>query len=86
MKALHKNLLIKQLTHDNLGKIVMPDSVEDTWLRGEVMGIGPDIEQDIKEGDVIIFPPPPPHLGEYPTVGVEEWIIISENMALAKED
>ena len=86
MVALHKNLLIKLLTCDQLGKIVMPDSVEDTWLRGEVMGVGPDVESDIKEGDVVIFPPPPPHLGVYPVVGVEEWIIISENMALAKEN
>ena len=86
MKPLHKNLLVKQLTREQLGKIVLPDSVEDDWLRGKVISIGPDIEQDIKVDDIVIFPPPPPHLGEYPVIGDEGYVIISENMILAKED
>jgi len=86
MKPLHKNLLIKQLTREQLGKIVMPDSVEDDWLRGKVISVGPKVEEDINEGDVVIFPPPPPHLGAYPVIGDESYIIISENMILALED
>ena len=86
MKPLHKNLLVKQLTREQLGKIVLPDSVEDDWKRGKVISIGPDIEQDIKVGDIVIFPPPPPHLGAYPIIGDDGYIIISENMILALED
>lgn len=86
MKPLHKNLLVEQLTREQLGKIVLPDSVEDDWKRGKVISVGPRVEEDINEGDVVIFPPPPPHLGEYPVIGDEGYIIISENMVLAIED
>lgn len=86
MKPLHKNLLIEQLTREQLGKIVLPDSVEDDWKRGRVISVGPKVEENINEGDIVIFPPPPPHLGEYPVIGDEGYIIISENMVLAKED
>ena len=86
MKPLHKNLLVKQLTREQLGKIVLPDSVEDDWLRGEVISISPKIEEDIKVGDIVIFPPAPPHLGDYPAIGDDGYIILSENMILALED
>lgn len=105
MKPLHKNLLIEQLTREQLGKIVLPDSVQDDWLRGRVVAVGPEItklpikandprfdinnftsEAVIKVGDVVIFPPAPPHLGEYPIIGDEGYIILSENMILAIED
>ena len=86
MKPLQKNILVKKLTLDQSGKIVMPDSVENEWFRGKVISVGPDVEGDIGEGDIVIFPPPPPHLGEYPTVGDEGYIILSENMILAKEN
>ncbi len=86
MRPIHKNILAKQLTREQLGKIVLPESIQDDWLRGKVIKLGPDIEQDIKIGDVVIFPPAPPHLGEYPTIGDEGYLIISENMVLAIED
>lgn len=85
MIPLQKNILVRKLTRDQLGKIVMPDSVQDDWFRGKVISVGPDVEGEIKIDDVVIFPPPPPHLGEYPTVGDEGYIILSENMILAKE-
>lgn len=86
MRPLHKNILTKQLTREQLGKIVLPESVQDDWLRGEVIKLGPDIEQDIMVGDIVIFPPAPPHLGEYPTIGDEGYLILSENMVLAIDD
>ena len=87
MRPLQKNILVKQLTREQLGKIVLPDSVQDDWFRGKVISVGPAVEGDIKVDDVVIFPPPPPHLGnEYPIVGDEGYIIISENMVLAIED
>lgn len=43
MKMLKSNLLVKKLTKEQIGKIVTPDSVEDEWVRGEVMGVGPEI-------------------------------------------
>jgi len=86
MKPLYKNILVERLTREQLGKVILPDSVQDDWFRGRVIKVGPKIEEDIKEGDIVIFPPPPPHLGEYPVIGDEGYIIISENMVLAIED
>lgn len=86
MRPLHKNILIKKLTREQLGNIVLPDSVQDDWLRGRVVSVGPKIEEDIEVGDIAIFPPPHPHLGEYPVIGDEGYIILSENMILALED
>ena len=86
MKPTYKNIIVKQLSKDQLGKIVMPDVVQDVWLRGKVIRVGPKVEEDINEGDIVIFPPAPPHLGDYPTVGDDGYIIISENMILALED
>ena len=86
MRILHKGLLVEKLTREQLGKVILPDVVEDDWFRGKVISIGPDIEQDIKVGDIVIFPPPPPHLGEYPTIGDDGYVIIRENMWLAIED
>lgn len=43
MRMLKNNLLVKKLTKEQLGKVVLPDSVEDEWIRGNVMGVGPDI-------------------------------------------
>jgi len=85
MRPLHKNLLIEPLTREQLGKIVLPDSVEDDWKRGKVISVGPKVEEDIKEGDIVIFPPAPPHLGDYPVIGDDGYIILSENMILALE-
>ena len=86
MKPTYKNIIVKQLSKDQLGKIVMPDVVQDVWLRGKVIRVGPKVEEGINEGDIVIFPPAPPHLGDYPTVGDDGYIIISENMILALED
>ena len=44
MRMLKSNLLVKPLTKEQLGKIVMPDSVDfDEWSRGEVMAVGPEM-------------------------------------------
>ena len=44
MKPLQKNIIVKKLTHDQLGKIVLPDSVQDDWFRGKVISVGPNVE------------------------------------------
>jgi len=102
LRPLHKNILVEKLTREQLGKIVLPDSVQDDWLRGRVIATGPDIsnidipptkdgglikvEPAIKVGDIVIYPPAPPHLGDYPVIGDDGYIILSENMILAIED
>ena len=86
MKPTYKNLIVKQLSKEQLGKIVLPDTVEDDWKRGRVINVGPKVEEDIEVGDIVIFPPAPPHLGDYPSIGDDGYIILSENMSLAKED
>ena len=42
MRMLKSNLLVKKLTKEQLGKVVLPSSVEDEWVRGKVIGVGPE--------------------------------------------
>lgn len=85
MRMLRANLLVQPMSKEQLGKIVMPDTVNDVWKRGKVITIGPDVEGDIKIGDIVIFPPF--YLGgEYPTVGSEGFIIVEERLLWAIED
>ena len=95
MRMLKSNLLVKKLTKEQLGKVVLPDSVEDEWVRGKVMGVGPEIstmvgtstdEPQIKIGDIVIFPPLTPYGNPHPAVGSEGYIIIPETYIWAIED
>ena len=45
MRMLKSNLLVEKLTKTQLGKVVLPDSVEDEWVRGKVVGVGPEISK-----------------------------------------
>ena len=102
MRMLKSNLLVKKLTKEQLGKVVLPDSVEDEWVRGKVIGVGPEVSTmksvaptlgspamslpQIKIGDVIIFPPLTPYGNPHPAVGSEGYIIIPETYIWAIED
>jgi co-chaperonin GroES (HSP10) len=102
MKMLKSNLLVEKLTKEQLGKVVLPDSVEDEWVRGKVIGVGPEIstmevvtstlglptasEPQIKIGDVVIFPPLTPYGNPHPEVGSDGYIIIPETYIWAIED
>lgn len=102
MRMLKSNLLVKKLTKEQLGKVVLPDSVEDEWVRGEVMAVGPEMstvlvitptlgsptenETQIKIGDIIIFPPLTPYGNPHPAVGIEGYIIIPETYVWAIEE
>jgi len=95
MRMLKSNLLVEKLTKTQLGKVVLPDSVEDEWVRGKVMGVGPEIstmvgvtesEPQIKIGDVVIFPPLTPYGNPHPAVGSDGYIIIPETYIWAIED
>ena len=102
MRMLKSNLLVEKLTKAQLGKVVLPDSVEDEWVRGKVRGVGPEISTmgikaptlgsstdslpQIKIGDVVIFPPLTPYGNPHPIVGSEGYIIIPETYIWAIED
>jgi co-chaperonin GroES (HSP10) len=102
MRMLKSNLLVEKLTKTQLGKVVLPDSVEDEWVRGKVIGVGPEIstmgvvtpildsptgsEPQIKIGDVVIFPPLTPYGNPHPEVGSDGYIIIPETYIWAIED
>ena len=102
MRMLKSNLLVKKLTKEQLGKVVLPDSVEDEWVRGKVIGVGPEVSTmesvaptlgspsvslpQIKIGDVVIFPPLTPYGNPHPAVGSEGYIIIPETYIWAIED
>lgn len=84
MKMLKDNILVKPLSKEQLGKVVLPESVEDLWKRGEVLQLGPDVQGDIKIGDILIFPPY--FYGQpYPEIGNEGHIIVQENIIWAIE-
>lgn len=84
MKMIRNNLLVKRLTKEQLGKIVLPQNVEDEWARGRVIALGRDVVEDIKLDDIVLFPPKT-YGGDYPTVGVEGCIIIPDNIVWAIE-
>lgn len=93
MKLLRDNVLVKQLRKEQLGKIIVPEVVQDEWYRGKVIAVGPGayfygklIKLEIKVGDVVIFPPP---MGmAYPTINAdgEECIILPEKLIWAVEE
>jgi len=86
MRMLKSNLLVKKLTKEQLGTVVLPDSVEDEWVRGKVIGVGPDTDAGISIGGVVIFPPLTPYGNPHPIVGSEGYIIIPETYIWAIED
>ena len=83
MRMLRDNLLVKKLDKEQLGKVILPDSFQDDWLRGEVLLVGPEVSDEIMIGDIVIFPPNP--MGNYPSVGEENTFIIPEKMIWAVE-
>ena len=40
MRMLGNNLLVKKLTKEQLGTIIMPDAVAEEWSRGKVISVG----------------------------------------------
>lgn len=96
MRVLRDNLLVKELKREQLGNVIIPNSVPDDWNRGKVIGAGPGdidtsgnrIEMDVKVGDKIVFPPAHPSMGKYPTIVVdgESLIIIPERLVWAVEE
>lgn len=82
---LHNNVLVKRLSKEQLGKIVMPDSVQDEWHRGKVIAIGPKVE-NIKVNDTVVYLAPPPHVGEFPKVDIDGNIVITDTYICAIED
>ena len=84
MIVLRDNILVKRMSKEQLGNIVLPEMVQDDWKRGKVISIGPAVEGDIRVDDVVIFPPS--MRGEYPSVGDDDTIIIPEGLIWAIED
>jgi len=85
MRMLNNNVLIKKLKSQPTGNIVMPDGVKEEWNRGEVMGVGPEVN-GIKVGAVVVYLAPPPHIGEFPKVDIEGNIVITSSYICAVED
>lgn len=88
MKMLRNNILVKELSKEQLGKIVLPQNVkDDDWLRGRVICIGPEVD-DLVVGDIIIYPPMPPGMGGMLTISVDgvAHILLNNKVALAVED
>lgn len=78
MRVLRTNLLVKKLAREQSGAVLVPDSIQDDWVRGEVLSLGPDVKGDIKVGNIVIFPPFM-YGREYPEIGEEgQWIIPEE--------
>lgn len=84
MRVLRSFILVQPMSKEQLGKVIMPESVQDEWLRGKVISLGAEVEGDIKEGDVVIYPPSM-NGGSYPSVGSEGFVIIPEQLIWAVE-
>ncbi len=94
MRMMRDNLLVKELKIEQIGRIALPDSVDDDYCRGKVVKVGPGdidtagnrIEIDVKEGDIIVFPPA--MRGAYPHVLVSgvSLILIPERLVWAVEE
>lgn len=79
MRVLRDNILVKPLEREQLGSVIVPNSVEDEWKRGEVIQIGPEVKGEINEGDIIIFPPFL-YGTDYHKVGNNGYIIVPEKI------
>lgn len=93
MRVLRDNVLVKKLEKSQLGNIIIPETIEDEWYRGKVIGVGKGVHAltgelippDVKVGDIVIFPPP---MGtSYPAISAdsEECLIIPEKFIYAVE-
>ena len=94
MRLLRDNILVRPLAKAQIGKIIMPDVVEDDWRRGEVLAVGPGlwdsgkrVPLDVEVGDIIIFMPMPGG-GKFPSVTVdgEDLIIFNDRFVHGIED
>ena len=92
---LRDNILVKQMTKKQLGSIIMPEnSIEDDWLRGKVIAVGPGLLEkgkrvptDCQVDDVVVIPQMPGG-GRHPCVNIdgEEHIIFNDKFVWAIED
>jgi co-chaperonin GroES (HSP10) len=85
MRMLNNNVLVRKLKNQPIGNIVMPDGVSEEWNRGEVLGVGPDVN-GINVGDTVVYLAPPPHVGEFPKVDTDGSIVITSSYICGVED
>lgn len=93
MRMLRDNVLVKEIKKKQQGKIVMPDVIEDDWMRGEVVEVGDGIINnggeripvEVRKGDRVVFPQSP--RGRYPAVNIdgEDLLILPEQYIWAIE-
>lgn len=78
IRMLKDNLLVKPVPREQIGQIILPNSVPDDWCRGVVRAVGPGLPNfqgeivpvDIAIGEIVIYPPSRMEVG-YPTVLVQ---------------
>ena len=95
LKMLRDNILVKEMTKEQLGKIILPQNVQDDdWSRGKVVAVGPGLKElgkvvtlEVSVDDIIVYPPMPGG-GRYPTVSIdgEDYIIFNEKFVWAIEE
>jgi len=93
MKMLRDTILVRKIAKEKTSKIVMPDTIQDDWWRGEVKEIGKGaydnngnrIKPEVKVGDIVVFLPP--KYETYPVVNVDgcECYILAERYIAAIE-
>ncbi len=72
----------KELAEKNVGGIIIPDTVKEKPLIGEVIAVGndEDLQKVVKEGDTILYAK---YGGTEVEVGNEKFLIISKSDILA---
>lgn len=92
IRMLKDTVLIKKVAKEQVGALVMPESIKDDWERGEVVAVGSGrwdgekyVALEVEVGDVVIYLPS--RMGSFPVVNVdgEDCIILSETNIAAVE-
>lgn len=82
-KPIHNNLLVKLLPRVGVtdGGIILSDFSKKAHEWGTVLASGPDVREDIQDGDEVFIPP---HSGTIVTLGDNDYILIPDDKVPAK--
>ena len=92
-RPLHDRVVLKRLEEDSksAGGIIIPDTVKEKPMRGEIVAVGPGLRDesgkitalDVKAGDIVLFGK---YSGQEIKLDGEEFLIMREDEVLAVID
>ena len=84
-QPIQNNLLVELLPREGVseGGIILPNIAQNAHEWGTVRATGPDVREDIQDGDEIFIPP---HSGTIITLGAQDFILIKDDKVPAKRE